>query len=189
MANLDARAERSLQALMRAGLELLNQNKEASMSDIALRAKVGRATLYRHFETREQLIRAIARHCLDRIDKACQPIEAEAESAIDALRLLFRYIMPLTAELQFLMRLDAVAEQDPELLAMHSKQQQDLRNLVQLAKLEQTVDAQLPTEWIINLIEGVLYAAWLTMHEQSLAADEAAELAFRAMTRGIGCSN
>ena len=48
---LDARIKRSRTAIIEAGLECLNQNNEASLTDIANQAGVGRATLYRLFET------------------------------------------------------------------------------------------------------------------------------------------
>ena len=111
--NLDARAQRSRDALLKSGLALLNSNKEASLSEIATHANVGRATLYRQFETREQLVKEIAIYCLKSLDKACEPIDKKAKSAVDAIRLMFEYTLPLNQELQFLMQLDSLTEDDP----------------------------------------------------------------------------
>ena len=45
---------------MRAGIETLLADRSAGMSEIARNAGIGRATLYRHFETREALVKKLA---------------------------------------------------------------------------------------------------------------------------------
>ena len=60
----DARTVKSQQALIQSGLILLNKNKGISLSDIAKEANVGRATLYRLYDSKEALVEAIAVWCL-----------------------------------------------------------------------------------------------------------------------------
>ncbi|UAA38645.1 TetR/AcrR family transcriptional regulator [Paraneptunicella aestuarii] len=190
--NLDARAKRSRDALLKAGLQLLNSNKEASLSDIANHAGVGRATLYRQFETREQLIKGIAIHCFNAIDTACLPINRKAKSGIDAIRLTFEYVIPLTQELQFLMKLDTLTEDDPEVLAIYRKQKQETVELVEYCKKEGSISNDFPTVWVTNLIEGLFFSAALTMEESMgdghkvFTAKELAELSFKSFCRGVG---
>ena len=49
---------------------VLPRNPGAAMAEIAEKAGVGRATLYRHFPTRDDLIRALALASLSQTDKA-----------------------------------------------------------------------------------------------------------------------
>ncbi|WP_158240424.1 TetR/AcrR family transcriptional regulator [Mycobacterium hubeiense] len=51
--------ERTRRAILDAAARVLGQRSEAGMADIAEEAGVGRATLYRHFPTRESLIRGV----------------------------------------------------------------------------------------------------------------------------------
>lgn len=51
--------ERTRRAILDAAARVLAQRSEAGMAEIADEAGVGRATLYRHFPTRESLIRGV----------------------------------------------------------------------------------------------------------------------------------
>lgn len=182
---LDARAERSQKALLRAGLELLNANPEATLSDIANHAGVGRTTLYRQYETREKLVSAIAVYCLEACDEAAEPIDDQAGSALDAVRLLFSLTMPLTAELQFLMNLENWAESDPEIAAISERHAREMRELVELGKKEGSIDKSLPTSWVANLIDGLFIAGWMQQQEGAYTPEQVASFAFASFSNGV----
>lgn len=182
---LDARAKRSQRALLQAGLELLNENRDATLSDIATHAGVGRATLYRQFDSREKLVKAVALYCIDLFDEVTAPIEEQATSALDAIRLLLELTMPFTKELQFLMSLDYFADDDPEILAIFKKHTQEMVELVDQAKQEGSIDKTLPSSWIVNFIEGLFYATWIQQSEEKSPPDEVARLAFSAFCNGL----
>ncbi|MEU9384164.1 TetR/AcrR family transcriptional regulator [Streptomyces sp. NPDC048279] len=59
---------------------------EAPLRDIAARAGVGTATVYRHFPTRADLIIAVYRHQVEACAEAGPALLAEAPSPYDALR-------------------------------------------------------------------------------------------------------
>ena len=182
---LDARAERSQKALLRAGLELLNANPDAALSDIANHAGVGRTTLYRQYETREKLVHAIAVHCLETFEEVNAPIERQATSAIDAVRLLFELEMPLTQELQFLMHLDQLAANDPTIAAISKEQTQQMYDLVELGKKEGSIDQSLPTSWVAHLIDGLFIAGWVQLQDGAHTPRQVAALAFRSFCNGV----
>jgi AcrR family transcriptional regulator len=182
---LDARAKRSQKALLKAGLELLNTNSEATLSDIATHAGVGRTTLYRQYETREKLITAIAIYCLNTIDEATAPIEQNAKSAMDAIRMLFELAMPLTQEFQFLMILDQLIENDPQITKIHEKQNREIIEVVEYGKKKGEIDKSLPTSWVTNLIEGMFYIGWRQQKELGFSPEEVANLAFTSFSKGV----
>ena len=184
-ARLDARAKRSQRALLKAGLALLNTNPEASLSDIATHAGVGRTTLYRQYETREKLIAAIAVDCLETIDEVTAPIEREARSAMDAVRMLFELAMPLTQEFQFLMNLEQLAESYPEIAEINEKQKQDLVEVVEYGKRNKEIDSSLPTSWVVNLIEGLFYIGWQQQTQEQSSADDVAQMAYMVFSQGV----
>jgi AcrR family transcriptional regulator len=181
---LDARAKRSQQAILKAGLELLNKNPEATISDIAAHAGVGRATLYRQYETRENLISAIAINCLETIDEVTAPIEKTAKTAMDAIRMLFELAMPLTQEFQFLINLDQFIEKDPKIAAINKKQKKEMISLVEYGKKKGEINKSLPTKWILNLIDGLFYIGWQQQKEEDSSPKEAAKLAFATFCNG-----
>ncbi len=182
---LDARAKRSQQALLRAGLELLNTNKEATLSDISAHAGVGRTTLYRQYETRENLIAAVATYCLELVDEATASIEHKAKSALDAIRMVFEVVMPLTQEMQFLIHLDQFEEGDPIIREISDRHSKELEGLVALAQKEGSIDKSLPTSWVINLIDGLFITSWLQQKDEKTTAEQAASLAFSTFCQGV----
>lgn len=182
---LDARAKRSQSALLRSGLELLNNNPDASLSEIAQHAGVGRTTVYRQYQSREKLILAIALYCLKTMEEATSPIAKQALSVLDAIRLLFETMMPLTAEFQFLMNSDKLIKGSPSIAEINLKHKQELRDLVNYGKQLGEIDKSLPTSWLVNLIEGLLFVGWVQQQKDGGSAEEAAALAFRSFTQGV----
>ncbi len=185
---LDARAQRSQKALLRAGMELLNANPDATLSDIASHAGVGRTTLYRQYETRERLINAVAVYALGALNEVTDPIERQATSALDAVRLLFELAMPLTEELQFLMRLDQWGEADPSVAEVSKRHAEEMRELVELGKKEGSIDRTLPTPWVVNLIDGLFIVGWMQLQEGGYTPSQVATLAFTSFCSGVSSS-
>ena len=60
-----ADAEQNLIRIIEAAVELLDRQPGASIEQIAAAAGVGRATVYRHFATRTELVEAATRHAFE----------------------------------------------------------------------------------------------------------------------------
>ena len=75
------------------------QGADASLRDIARRANVGLATLYRHFPTREALLEALLRTGFDELTAKATTLEASSSPA-DALVLWLREIVALASKYQ-----------------------------------------------------------------------------------------
>lgn len=86
---------------MDAAIQLFLVNPSASMSDVALKAGIGRATLYRHFDTRQTLILALATESLQKTDEVLQPLRENNLSAYDLLCEGLRAIMPWLTDFTF----------------------------------------------------------------------------------------
>lgn len=182
---VDARVQKSKQALIDAGLKLININKEISLRDIATEAGVGRATLYRLFSSKEALVEEIAVYCLQKIDDASAPIEQKSRSNIHAFELMFQYLMPMTDEFQFLLSLDYFADEIPQVQSIIDRQDQDLYAFINSAKEDGEITKKMPTTWIANFIEGLFYAGWVQQKEHGANVEEAADLAFTCFKRAL----
>ena len=80
---LRADARRNYEAVLAAAAEVFAADgPDASLDEIARRAGVGNATLYRHFPNRRDLLVAV---CVDEVDKLCVIGEELRGSANDAL--------------------------------------------------------------------------------------------------------
>ena len=154
------------------------------MAEIAAKAGVGRATLYRHFPTREDLIRALALESLRQTDEATKQIPADRASAVQVLAEVFEAIVPLGDRFRFLSN-EPAAFHDPEIKAAHDRQLDELAELVEAMKAEGSLDRAVPTAWVVATIDALVYAAWDTVDDGAVARRDAAKLAFRTIMRGL----
>jgi AcrR family transcriptional regulator len=184
----DARIQRSSMAIIQAAMIALNQNPNAAFKDIAQQAGVGRATLYRLFDSKERLIEAILDQCLTTFDAETKHIETQARSIKNAIELLFAAILPLHHELQFLINVNESNIKSPELLQRFQTQQDEMIQLIEDGKREGCIAKKLPSHWVVNLIDGVLYTAWAMRKNHGYTDDQLVELSMMTLFNGIQVS-
>src|SRR3954451_12421496 len=80
-----ADAERSIVRILDAAVDSLGEDPEASMSAIARRAGVVRATIYVHFPTREALLEAVTDRAFREVAAGIDSAEPERGEPADAL--------------------------------------------------------------------------------------------------------
>ncbi|MGW1957590.1 TetR/AcrR family transcriptional regulator [Streptomyces sp. NPDC001920] len=82
-----ADAQRNRQTVLAAAAEVfVISGVDAPIRQIAARAGVGMATIYRHFPTRADLVTAVYRHQIEECAEAGPNLLASADSPFDALR-------------------------------------------------------------------------------------------------------
>ncbi|MCW8879341.1 MAG: TetR/AcrR family transcriptional regulator [Kangiellaceae bacterium] len=186
MGNTDARTARSRKALMDAGIELLLQNPAASLKEIAEHAGVGRATLYRQFESREQLVQALAVECFELKEQKLAPLKDLNLSARETLEQTFMLLMPMADRFHFLLSLWNIAEQDPEVMALYNRQLFDLVALVEKGKKEGSIDSSFDSNWLVCLIDSLMFSGWWMMGNMHMTPDVAAKHAIKSLFSGVG---
>lgn len=185
MKHKDARANRSRQALIDAGIQLLLNNPMASLKQVAEQAGVGRATLYRHFETREQLIQEIARESLEQTELLMAPVHAQQLSAAETIKQMFHALMPMADRFHFLLSLWAIASEDEEIQGIYQQQLQRLYQMVEQLRQDGGINQQLSNDWVLVTIDSLIYAGWWLISEGKMTADEAAEQAIITLFQGM----
>ena len=153
----------SPEAIRRAALELLAANPGAPLAEVAARAGVGRATLHRHFSSRDELIRALAIDALDAVDAACAGLEDEPDAGL-ALEQMFERLVPLAHQFHFLSRCTL---DDPEIDRRYARQIDAVAELVVALRQQGLLDPAVPDAWSVTLIDSLIWSAW------SAAADGA----------------
>lgn len=182
---IDPRASRSRKALMEAGINTLLLNSDASMSEIAERAGVGRATLYRHFSTREQLILAIALESLEETDKACAHIHEQKLNGRAAIEEVFYSIMPLADRFHFLLSLWNVVDNNKQLKQIYDRQLAQLENRIKEAKQEKTIKKSIPNDWLVVVIDNLIYSGWLCVNQNQMTPKQVAKLSINTFFDGV----
>lgn len=185
MKHKDARATRSREALINSGITLLIMNPKASLKEVAEYAGVSRATLYRHFETREQLIQEIAQESLGMTDAVMAPIKQQQLSAKATLEAMFHALMPMADRYHFLLSLWSIAEGDELVMATYQRQLAELYAIIEQARLEGFVRPELSNDWIMVTIDTMIYSGWWLISEGKCTAQQAAEQAIITLFGGI----
>lgn len=185
MKHKDARANRSREALINAGIQLFLKNPGASLKEVAEFAGVGRATLYRHFDTRDQLIQEIAQESLIMTDSVMVPIKQQQLSAEESIRAIFHAIMPMADRYHFLLSLWSIAGDNEEVMATYMRQLSELNELVEHARSEGFIREELSNEWIVLTIDTMIYSGWWLISEGQCTPEQAAEQAVMTLFNGV----
>ena len=171
------------EAISDAAIDALARNPGASLSDIAARAGVGRASLHRHFRSRGDLVNAITRQCMDEIDAATDEAVEGARTASERLSRMLEAVIPLGDRHHFLA---AEAFDDASLEARHEADLVWLGSLVDELREEGAVAPDVPRGWAVANIDAQVWLAWSQIAAGNLAPANAPGLAYRTLLRGLG---
>lgn len=171
------------EAIIEAGFAVFSRDPSASLSVVAEAAGVGRATLHRYFPGRDHLINELARIAITEMDEAAQAACAEAQTAADVLEMTLHALVPLADRHGFLGHL--TPDEDDELQAEFRRQQAETEEMFAGAKEEGVFDRSVPTSWLVQAYEFLLYAAWESVRTGEATAEQAARLAWRTLKNGL----
>ena len=166
-----------------AGRALL-RNPNATVDRIATEARVGRATVFRHFESRAGLLRALARRAISETDRVTRRAAARARTATDLLRLVTRAVVGAGESFRFL---DSAVElyDDPEIVEAYQRQMSELAELVGAARGEGFIRPDLPTAWVVTSIDGLIWAACRAVGDGELGVVQAQDLVWETIASGL----
>ena len=175
-----ATRERILEAAGRA----LSRNPNATVDQIAAEARVGRATVFRHFESRAGLHRALASRAIAETDRVTRQAAAHARTATDALRLVTRAVVGTGEFFRFL---DSAAKlyDEPETVGAYQRQMSELADLAAAAKREGFIRADVPTPWVVASIDGLIWAACRAVGDGELGVVQAQDLVWETIADGL----
>jgi len=172
------------EALIEAAFAVFSKNPSAPLAEVAQRAGIGRATLHRHFASREDLLRALSRIAAQEMNTAVEAACADATSYSEVARLALQALIPLGDRHGFL-ALESFAN-DPEMLAEYAREQRETADMVDAAKGEGLFDTAVPTAWIVQAFDHLMYAGWESVKAGETTQEQAAALAWRTLIHGLG---
>jgi len=169
-----AKTAHSRSVIEEAGIEVLLRNPAAGMSEIALAAGVGRATLYRHFESRELLVQALANKCLQETDELVVPLKEQGLTGKEAIEAYIDVLMPMANRFRFLMSLWNIAADDPTVIRIYQRQLRELRELVKQAQDEGDICKSFSSIWVVSTFDALLTSAWQLIENRKMSSAAAA---------------
>ena len=171
------------EAIVDAAIATFASNPGASLSEVAARAGVGRASLHRHFRSRADLVTAIGHQCLSDIDAATRAAVQDAGSAQETLSRMLEAVIPLGDRYHFLAQ---ETPGDARLQERYDAQLQWAAGLVDELKAEGVMARDVPRNWAVANLDAQIWLAWSEVTAGNLAPAHAAGLAFRTLLKGLG---
>ena len=176
---------RNSDRLLAAAMTTLAQTPQASLEQIAEAAGVARTTLFRHFRTRQELLRALAEEAVRQCTEAAAPSLGSALPPDEKLRRAVKALIPLGAALRFL-SYQPCRSADPELERINAGYLEPWKSIVPELKHAGFLAPAIPLPWAVALLDMLIFGAWEAIHHGDLAPNCAAELVVRTFFRGVG---
>lgn len=175
---------RNRSAILEAAVDVLAVEPSASLAEVAQRAGVGRATLYRHFESRESLRAAIREEALARAGAALADAGLEGCGAREGIARAASVLVPLG--MRFRILLAEGADNDPAFVAARTEVLQPLVQLVVRGVAEGEFEPTVDPGWAALVLAGVLMSAVRAAAAGLVSVEEAAELVPATLFDGLG---
>ncbi len=156
----------------------------ATLTDVAKTAGVGRATLHRHFASRDALMETLARVAMEELNAAVEDATKNATSYGQALEQTLHAIIPL-ANRQWFLSSDTAAMSD-DLTELYAKDRAKLCDAIEHARIEGLFSSDATTDWIADVFDALVYAAWGQVRDEKLTPKQAANLAWTTFINGVG---
>jgi len=155
-----------------------------SIAELAAAIGISRATLYRHFAQREEVIKALAMYSLLQYDKEMNLIDIQNLGPTEKLRAMLDVLLPMGEQFHFLLQKWEVID-DPAIVDIYNRQSEELLRLIQAAKDEGSIALDIPTVWVARSLEALIYAAWQSVQTGDIAGKDASLLVYRTLMDGF----
>ena len=174
---------KSKQAVLSTAARVLAKSPGASLGYIADAAGVSRATLHRQFESRKALLRELALSSMKEIDELTAGVPQD--SAREMLKAVLDVVVPLGDRYHFLAS-ESELHSDPVVVSEYRRQLKELSELIDAAKAEKVIAAEVPTIWVVHALDALIWAAWSAIDEGNIAPRDASGFVFRTLIDGVG---
>ena len=154
-----ADAGRSVAAILDAALEALASDPDSSMSEIARRAGVVRATIYVHFPTREALLDAVMDYAVGQVVDAMRGAEPHRGEPMAALERVLLATWRQLGQFHGLLALNTARLSAEELRRRHLPMLDQLEPLIRRGQKQGDFRSDLPVSWQLAVIRAIVHTA------------------------------
>jgi AcrR family transcriptional regulator len=153
-----ADAERSIARILDAAVDALGEDQEASMSEIARRAGVVRATIYVHFPTREALVEAVTERALNEVAAVINAAEPARGDPSEALARVVGAAWRTLGRYHALVAINTGAQTHEELHHRHGSVLGTLLPLIQRGQTDGEFRSDVPAAWHLAMLMALIHA-------------------------------
>ncbi|RKN50383.1 TetR/AcrR family transcriptional regulator [Micromonospora endolithica] len=168
-----ADAQRSIAAILKAAVNALSRDPDASVSDIAKAAGVGRVTLYGHFPNRADLVEAALAHAIDQGHAALDAVDLVGDTRQALTRLIDSSWLLVNQSRALLLAAQAVLPPS-RIRDLHAGPVERVEGLVKRGQDDGAFRSDLSTSWLVGVMHSVMHTAADEINAGRLDPDQAA---------------
>jgi AcrR family transcriptional regulator len=177
-----ADAERNLERIIEAATALLAVNPGASMAEIAEASGLVRATLYRHFPTRDDLLREMYSAALEELVTAILVVEPERGKATDAISRVVDALLVVGDRYRILAE---ERPRSPELQQQEQTVAAPLLALMERGQRDGELRDDLPLRWLVAALGSLINEALRAVNRNDIDRAEAGTLVTKTFLESI----
>jgi TetR/AcrR family transcriptional regulator, mexCD-oprJ operon repressor len=168
-----ADAERSIASILDAAVDALGEDQEASMSEIARRAGVVRATIYVHFPTREALLEAVTARAFAEVAAVITAAEPERGDPADALERVVAATWRTLGRYHALIAINVGEHTHEELHHRHGSVLGMLLPLIERGQADGAFRPDVPPGWHLAMVMALIHAGSAELQAQRVPEADA----------------
>ena len=168
-----ADAERSIARILDAAVDALGEDQDASMSAIARRAGVVRATIYVHFPTREALLEAVTERAFSEVAAGIASAEPERGEPADALARVVAATWRTLGRYHALIAINTGTQTHEELHDRHGSVLASLLPLIERGQDDGVFRTGVPAAWHLSMVMALVHAGSAELRAGRVPADSA----------------
>jgi TetR/AcrR family transcriptional regulator, mexCD-oprJ operon repressor len=153
-----ADAERSIARILDAAVDALAADQNASMTEIARRAEVVRATIYVHFPTREALLEAVTERAFAEVAAVITEAEPERGDPADALGRVVAATWRTLGRYHALIAINTGTQTHEQLHHRHGSVLGTLVPLIERGQASGDFRSDVPATWHLTMLMALIHA-------------------------------
>lgn len=177
-----ADAARNIDRIIESAIHVFALNPGAGMNDVALHADVGRATLYRHFPSRDDLMAAIKAQARQEAISAVETCPLDDGPAIECIESIVRAVIELGDRYRFISNWRAEGDEYPE---PRERISAALEAAVERGQRRGEITRSVPPHWAALAIRSLMLAALDELSAGTMNERDAERLVTRIVSQGL----
>jgi AcrR family transcriptional regulator len=175
-----ADAARNIDRIIESATHVFALDPAAGMTEVALHAGVGRATLYRHFPSREDLMAAIKAQARHEAVTAVESCPVDEGSSIECIERIVSAVIELGDRYRFIDNWRSDGDEEPR-----ERISAALRAAVERGQRRGEITRGIPADWAVMVIRSLMLAALEQLSDGTMSDRDAERLVKRIVVQGL----